>query len=1138
MTSSSCTREPRARAQTADSGFFDFATKDAATKSTGSRRPKSHTLCKRAMARNEAEKQKMAKVGSQRALLRDKLFQQELRAKWAVDYEKDVSIGLAWRRQQATIFNFPQAVPTLGRAALPEWLQDTYRLDVELARDLPPFSHSNLVEFSLLEVERLQRILEMAASISDPELQVPSLEFSRPAFCRFILDSGLVKSDVAGDVSSVPYHQAVRYYDELALAMANLNAGPDNGENTNSLLGHVASLSFSNIIDILVQMISLANDPPSTLKEFFDIGLARLQLIGEALIEKSRLKMRQRMIELSDDSHNASLVSSKHRKECLSIHGAPPRVFEGSVQDWYGGLHFWMATGDDNSLPKAIEKQHNQETALDNYLIDMIMEPGALYVAEACRGIFERIFDIYADEYRLKWDSDGDSNMVKHLSYASFFRFLVDFAVFPQLCSFGFAKQAYRDTDCMEDLGEKPAPEEEKAESVGQPSVSESRSCASGFIKKRRGSVAPVEDMAPIAPPMFRRRNSNNDPMNMAEEAAKATAFAASAASAKAAAKAGATRTQPQASRSKTGVLPPDIGKAISKSSLDPDRIGSPKEDGKLKTGKDLDRYIDKQHGISMMSVNSMMVEPIDLNWIKMSFGSMSDQRLKLYSLLKAIGDCAGDNFNNVVGLIAPVMVGDGDESDLEDRDPDERSQSTEDPDKLPDAERLINASSLLDCLFKLGVHHPWRKADIAALVHTLAPEADGRLRLRDLDKAVARVREDVRQRSQLDYHGFGAPSLNQDGVLGLSGKAALSPIGNLALGDMARQLEHEGEWLDRNEVAKKFAFGPASFVESLFRIAFKHLHSTGIPAHRSMPAGPKAVWLITFLYHTFDHAAALHQAAASGSKSTRSTEASTTRSWTPESPATITSFQGSFPAPNASPMRPPSAGSLPLAVPSAKWASRPKSGSGFRQDKFLGGAVSPSQPAREVLPKDDVIYTPKHVRLIDAHPNLFESLPWLRGGGKRPQSGAAKRPETGSSLCSVCKKATGRDGVGSIHCHGCSGIDRQRLCDSLLWPLMHRSRLRRDRKEIVEFDACRTGTSPRTPTDPFLVDSSSNRRKAERRTASKAKTAQVTDRTLHSSGTGSDGEKVQRSVTQSDSNVTCDDRSRLESEMWVNRVE
>jgi len=44
---------------------------------------------------------------------------------------------------------------------------------------------------------------------------------------------------------------------------------------------------------------------------------------------------------------------------------------------------------------------------------------------------------------------------------------------------------------------------------------------------------------------------------------------------------------------------------------------------------------------------------------------------------------------------------------------------------------------------------------------------------------------------------------------------------------------------------------------------------------------------------------------------------------------------------------------------------------------------------------------------------------------------------------CATCGRFRNRQGVGSMHCHSCSGIDSMCLQDSAFWPLIMRRRLR-----------------------------------------------------------------------------------------------
>jgi hypothetical protein len=951
---------------------------------------------------------------------------------------------------------------------MPEWLQDASILEAETAHSLPHTSNDRKnLEFTAPQIERLQRALEMSATISDPELRPPPDHLSRPTFCRFLIDSGLVDCDSPDNPECVLYHEAVRCFD----ATARTTAVVDN-IHTHSLLCSIPSVSFSHISEVVNHALARTFDPPSAAERFFEEGLPRFLKLGHALLDERAQRMKQRMIELSDDSHNASLVSSKHRKECMSIHGAPPRTFGGSVQDWASGLHFWMATGDENSTPKAIERQYNQEEALDNYLLDMITEPGVLYVAQVCRGMFENLFDCYADEVRRKWDSEGESTMVKHLSYASFFRFCVDFGIFPALCSFGCAKRAYREVECIEELGKRPAPvREEKSEDLtsehaSQPSLSTSASASVRAGQKGRESNARrrsnAQDLPADAPRLQERRNSFNSVSDKSSDIGVQTLRK--------------VNSTLMAVRSAVGLSQKvtDTANAGSKNK-DNTKTGNRRESSSSKSEVKRDRANSRGH---IQSQEVPLIVAIDLSWIKLSFSSMSDVRIKLYTFLRVIGDCAADNFNTVVGLCSSVMP------DLEHEDSDqEESRSNLDAEKpLAACDRTVDAEAIVDILGKLRVTHPWSVADIEKFVYALMHDGQAKVRLLDLEKAVTRVRDDVQKRSSTESQAFTTRcneplSLSSDRASGYI--AAFSPLGNFALGDQARQLENEAGWIVKDEISRRFAFGPEGFMECLFRIIFNYLHSTGVPAHAAMPGGAKAVWLITFLHHRFDHMLGAHQIALAGQKSARSSEAST-RCWTPESSADSRLL---LPRPLARPpsatsllLRPGSSGASPsarplsgtsctsLPPPRAKWAERPKSGgeawaerpkSGGDRCRDCSATWEPGESAR--LPKPEAYYTSKHARILEEHPNLFEGLPWLPGRGTSRQSPYGVHLGQGTPLasasCSECGRSKTSEGIGSIHCHACSGVDTSRLRDNPLWPVINHRKLRKHMltKEDVE---------------------------------------------------------------------------------------
>lgn len=326
-------------------------------------------------------------------------------------------------------------------------------------------------------------------------------------------------------------------------------------------------------------------------------------------------------------------------------------------------------------------------------------------------------------------------------------------------------------------------------------------------------------------------------------------------------------------------------------------------------------------------------VVAIDLSWIHMPLATMPEDRLNLYALLKAIGDCSADSFNTVVGLFVSIMV------DLNEPSKDESlffsdieesrstlttlTQGPEKSENMPLGDRTVNAQEIYDTLSVLQIAHPFTVTDIEGLVQILAPLGDGSVRLLDLEKSVGRVRQSILDRSRSSFQRAmrSQPGSKSSFQIGASGDAVSSPrgaldhLGNLALGDEARHLEKDSTWHNDSlmEVhgASQFVFGAASFMEALFRITFNHLHSTGVPAQSAMPGGPKAAWLTTFLHHKFDQMLAVHHGSGVPTSTPRKLSKSATRPSTTQSAQESTrpsTSQSEWQLPRS---RPPSAPSL-----------------------------------------------------------------------------------------------------------------------------------------------------------------------------------------------------------------------------------
>lgn len=1055
------------------------------------------------------------KCGQNRAIQRDRQYQLELQAEWKKALEKELGPALE-HKHESPLFDFVKSPQNEDSSFVSTWLQNGPQLEAALTKALPVCEAIPFPEIPTSTHQRLNEALDLWATVSHPSLQSPPDRFFRPAFCRLLIDTGIVDCEQAA--GGVSYHRAVRCFDSMALSTCKADEAGSGG-----LLGSLPCISFDHVCELVNQLLSHTRNPGLAQKNFFEQGLDSMSQIGQALLVRSRQRVKTRTSETAPTtgaSINPNLVSTKYRKECLSIHGAPPRIFEGFVTDWTTGLDFWMHVGDTQTTFKAIEKQSSQEAALDNYIMDTIVEPGVLYFARVCEPIFSKLLDVYSDEKRKQWDDKGEMKHAKHLSFAAFFRFCVDFGLFPKLCSFEFAKRAYKEAECVEELGEPPPKPKEDDETLSDlsddPPVVEqlpvkqprrlsnavltlmrqnaarrnSASGGNGILGaagrrnsfnmgsdgralatpdspiKRRASLATVVDVAAKFP--GRRRNSvSSVPQDRSNSVSSGSGNVPDIILKQMSNSSLGQRRKSVGSIPDASMLS-DIGKKVNLLKLPGDgtskRGGSKTRSGTKGTAGNPSRNSSKAlPKVSPAPSPRKQLNPIDMCWVKMSFAQMSEERLKAYALLRALGHCASDSFQTIVGLFDTVL---DDEPELSDDD--DASSRLSKKSKKPSCERMVDASDFLDALSRLNIKHNWDIEDAETFVKLLSPDSvDNTIRLLDLDKAVGRVREDMQRRSGKDPSCMGDSDAfyrSTEYEFDECGPAR-SPLGNLALGDEARVSENEIGWLCKaGETSTSLLFGPAAFMECLLRIAVKHLHSTGMPARSAMPGGAKAVWLLTHLNDRFIRIKAgekLKQRTA-----TPEAPPATTPSVVNSSPRVRT--PGRSPEPEPERQRPMSSttrasrggqsrsqsvtmGSLPtnlLVERPSTGMSRKESNAGLPTKLPACGApaqtpkaVKPDSSRKESRASDfsmipgDMTYIPKRMRAVE-HAQLFDGLPWLAKSG------------SGGKKCETCGCRESTDGLGSMHCHECSGVDRMRLAENPLWPVLRRQRLRREMKQ------------------------------------------------------------------------------------------
>lgn len=843
-----------------------------------------------------------------RALERDRLYQRTLQEQWFREAEARSPNHAKVRQTPAILSNIAAEL----EPALPHSLRGIELIEAEIMHALPVFTNSEPANFSAEETSTLREVLYVLARVSHPSLGLAPTRLFRPTFCRFLLDSGLVDCNTVTSPGAARYHQAVRHFDAIAQPTRDVDGGP-------------ASASIDDIVTLIANLLGDMVMSASATRRFCETGLTETRRLAQAIVKKQR------------DRADEMVVGNKTVTSARFWDQAATSDFSGTVADWSQGMKLWSSIVATQTTPDAIRERCEQEAAIDNYLADMLVEPGVLHTMEAFQDLFTRLFEAYADESRQRWDADGRPSRAKHLAFAGFFRFCVDFGVFPSLCSFDYAKEAYRESECLEDLGRPPQRVE---------------------VRTFANAVNKVK--------MIKAMTNNR--------------------------------------RSSCPLLDPYISQQL-KAPVD-----------KIPFEK--------------------LVASLELTWVERRFDLMTEQQRRLYSLLCALGDCAADRFQSVKNLLAR-----------------EEDESTAWLPSLGAVQRntsdcVVDGKTLSSALEKLDITHCWSEQELVEILKTLAPESDGSLRTSDMDKAVRTVREDALKRLVPGR----LAQLSPDPGRGSSSPGAIRLA---ALGEEARRLEvEESNWPCRIDLSKQgSAYGATAFTEALFRIGFRYLHGTASPAQAAMTAGPKAQWFIANLRVRYRRELSMFQAVREAP--TNVDTGSSTLLKRPGSGNEPPRVPGSRDLPQFNVERRPSssiaAGERPtLCLPAIAEASsnsaRSSTGSSMREEPFPEGAS----------------YATKRARLFEEEPDLFEGLPWSLVGFSlgEEEDGTLCGSGTGPA-CKACGHRQCSMGVGSVHCHLCSGVDEMLLRESPLWLALSRRRLREGRGGSLEGDPGADTPSP-----------------------------------------------------------------------------
>eukprot|EP00931_Biecheleriopsis_adriatica_P050724 TRINITY_DN29397_c0_g1_i1.p1 TRINITY_DN29397_c0_g1~~TRINITY_DN29397_c0_g1_i1.p1 ORF type:complete len:1282 (+),score=201.08 TRINITY_DN29397_c0_g1_i1:112-3957(+) len=317
-------------------------------------------------------------------------------------------------------------------------------LEAEAKRAAPDAHHGQVVELSQKQSKLLRNTLSLYAQISNASTAGPPDVIHQQSFCRFIVDSRLVATSEDAGLRP-PYHQAVRLFDGISKQNKD---------------GFQRYANIEHCLALIGNLLGQTDMPIQIAWQAFEVELESAERLATALIEQRK----KRVLETTAafEEYQTEEAVRERSMEMFGKNGSPPSFFQGSLREWSLGLRFWVDTTNHQVSSECITNRVEQSFALEHILRDSLIEPGILHIVHKFGGLFRQLFTAYSDETKLTFTKEeGDDcrqGSVPHMSFAAFFRFCLDFSIFPKLCSFDEAWFAYRSAECVRLLGSEQAP--------------------------------------------------------------------------------------------------------------------------------------------------------------------------------------------------------------------------------------------------------------------------------------------------------------------------------------------------------------------------------------------------------------------------------------------------------------------------------------------------------------------------------------------------------------------------------------------------------------------------------------------------------------------------------------------------------
>jgi len=1012
-------------------------------------------------------------TGPVRAVEFDKRFQAQLLEHWKRECEVEDVAGRVQRRQLILFFDFlkdERGELDLSSGAsefLPQAMADMEALEVELRRAPPDPDFAQVMEFNPRQNKALRQVLGMYSQISRPSNIVPhglgQEVLYRPTFCRFILDSNLVQ--IENETEKPPYHRSVRLFDAVSKVSKD---------------GSQRYALIDQCVSIISQLLGQTDLPTNLAWQSFEAGLEKAENTAKALVNECKQRAKDCAEAAEKECTDEAVL--ERRMEMFGKHGSPPHFFNGSLRDWSRGLRFWVDSLNTQCTPECTAERVEQSYALERYLKDTLVEPGFLHATLKFSYLFRELYVAYCDQERHRITQEeagyGTRKMkVPHMSFAAFFRFCLDFSIFPDLASFDEAWLAYREAESVVVLGTEDSPVRDKLKkavsrltfalkqnttksladrllknvksncTAPDENSEDSRSpCRSGSGSQSGEDMDDNEDMLPPRPGIGNQKSSTQSSKAMLAAAERAGSGGSSAAALRPRrlSNGGIATVGVPVERNNSKEVPPSAARQSRRPSL-------------LKGGSETQAASSAAERIRDSFVQAPGGGPPAKR--RMSLEEDSKEKDKD----KTTKDTGKEEQMPAVAAAAEkrrVKVQDVDDDapketrSKKEKDKDRDKDSAKDPaldheteeDEVPPRIKPCPDFSWISKPFE-GMTH--EELDAYSLLHAIGQCCtDHFLNVRGLFTAtkqfgdkqgfISPARVIITFRTLRIVHAFNAENSMQEFIRMVDplGNGLLDPselekavnaeradeirrwpylakakqidvggVSSVTLAEEARRLSAlpcEVDETTGQEVA--LSFGAAAFTECLMLLCSKHMHGSGVPIKAGALGGVKGMWLVSFLHHHFDEMAKVQGDVAKKAQ---------------DDP-----FEAA------------------------------------RHGLPTQGASGKQEDQAEEIPPVSAHYQTVSAALLEKIPELFtrclnpdEEVPMVEPWASESQ----KR-------CSHCKRQRSKRGLGSVFCHVCSCVDSQPLLENLLYPVIERSRLRRQLAAAQKVHARKDSAAPSMP--------------------------------------------------------------------------